>query len=100
MRQVVHASAAEHRGHLGDGKHLEPQAAEVFDDPCHGSGFTGARATCQHNLGDFIGDLISHFLVLVFLFYKRMPKLLTISHSHNLFSLKDVKVKNGTVLLM
>ena len=63
MRQVVDAGAAEHRGHLGDGKHLEAQAAEVLDNLCHRRRLAGARAASQHNLSDFIGDLISHLLI-------------------------------------
>ena len=58
--QVVDAGAAEHRGHLGDGKHLEAQAAEVLDDLCHRRRLARAGATRQHNLSDFIGDFISH----------------------------------------
>ena len=88
--QVVDAGAAEHRGHLGDGKHLETQAAEVLDDLCHRRRLAGAGATGQHNLSDFIGDFISHFSF-GFYFTKRKPKIHTIFHPHNLFILKDVK---------
>ena len=69
--QVVDAGAAEHRGHLGDGKHLEAQAAEVLDDLCHSRRLARAGAAGQHNLSDLIGDFISHFLVSVWFSQKK-----------------------------
>ena len=63
MRQIVDAGAAEHCWHLWDGEHLETQAAEVLNNPGHRRRLARAGATGQHNLSDFIGDLISHFLI-------------------------------------
>ena len=85
------AGAAEHRGHLGDGEHLEAQAAEVLDNPGHRRRLAGTGATGQHNLSDFIGDLISHLVNDNSGFTKRKPKIHTIFHPHNLSILKDVK---------
>ena len=91
LGQIVDTGAAEHRGHLGDGEHLEAQAAEVLDNPGHRRRLASAGATGQHNLSDFIGDLISHLVNDNSGFTKRKPKIHTILDPHNLFLLKDVK---------
>jgi hypothetical protein len=63
----------------------------VLDDPGHSGGLAGTGAASQHNLSDFIGNLISHRLVSIIVVKKKAKD------THNLPLLQPFhgkKIKN------